>query len=174
MSFVAVLFEQENKFWSVLYPNFMHWLRQVLKKSAFLHDESAMFDLQGSIMELLTFCTEIGSFDPEKATISYDKQSIARTSTSDSSSSDFPLDDPPMVWKPELFSRSRLPQLPSSHYPFSRNAAIQRIRQVFLIIMRKPGISRLSIPSATTLHQNGVQRLCTRLLHALAVAAGTH
>jgi len=49
---------QDDKFLSVLYPNYMHWLLQPLKNTAFVHDESAMFDLQDSIMELLTFCTE--------------------------------------------------------------------------------------------------------------------
>ncbi|UIZ27247.1 hypothetical protein KXD40_005495 [Peronospora effusa] len=49
---------QDDKFLSVLYPNYMHWLLQPLKKHTFLYDESAMFDLQDSIMELLTFCTE--------------------------------------------------------------------------------------------------------------------
>ncbi|CAI5710085.1 unnamed protein product [Peronospora destructor] len=49
---------QDDKFLSVLYPNYMHWLLQPLKKNTFLHDESAMFHLQGSIMQLLTFCTE--------------------------------------------------------------------------------------------------------------------
>ncbi|KAL3663084.1 hypothetical protein V7S43_012024 [Phytophthora oleae] len=49
---------QDDKFLSVLYPNYMHWLLQPLKTKAFVHDETAMFDLQDSIMELLTFCTE--------------------------------------------------------------------------------------------------------------------
>ncbi|KAL4141141.1 hypothetical protein PRNP1_014263 [Phytophthora ramorum] len=48
----------DDKFLSVLYPNYMHWLLQPLKNNTFVHDESAMFDLQDSIMELLTFCTE--------------------------------------------------------------------------------------------------------------------
>ncbi|CAH0475063.1 unnamed protein product [Peronospora belbahrii] len=49
---------QDDKFLSVLYPNYMHWLLQPLKMNTYFHDESAMFDLQDSIMELLTFCTE--------------------------------------------------------------------------------------------------------------------
>ncbi|KAG2778974.1 hypothetical protein Pcac1_g10832 [Phytophthora cactorum] len=49
---------QDDKFLSVFYPNYMHWLLQPLKNNDFVHDESAMFDLQDSIMELLTFCTE--------------------------------------------------------------------------------------------------------------------
>ncbi|ETL40520.1 hypothetical protein, variant 7 [Phytophthora nicotianae] len=49
---------QDDKFLSVFYPNYMHWLLQPLKNNAFVPDESAMFDLQDSIMELLTFCTE--------------------------------------------------------------------------------------------------------------------
>ncbi|KAG7384157.1 Platinum sensitivity protein [Phytophthora pseudosyringae] len=49
---------QDDKFLSVLYPNYMHWLLQPLKSNALVHDESAMFDLQDGIMELLTFCTE--------------------------------------------------------------------------------------------------------------------
>eukprot|EP00644_Phytophthora_capsici_P007006 jgi/Phyca11/542182/estExt2_Genewise1Plus.C_PHYCAscaffold_80616 len=49
---------QDDKFLSVLYPNYMHWLLQPLKSNDFVHDETAMFDLQDSIMELLTFCTE--------------------------------------------------------------------------------------------------------------------
>ncbi|KAG6617497.1 putative serine/threonine-protein phosphatase 4 regulatory subunit [Phytophthora cinnamomi] len=48
----------DDKFLSVLYPNYMHWLLQPLKNNNFVHDESAMFGLQDSIMELLTFCTE--------------------------------------------------------------------------------------------------------------------
>ena len=58
MTVCCRVFLQDDKFLSVLYPNYMHWLLQPLKKSTFLHDESAMFDLQDSIMELLTFCTE--------------------------------------------------------------------------------------------------------------------
>ncbi|OWZ09858.1 Serine/threonine-protein phosphatase [Phytophthora megakarya] len=49
---------QDDKFLNVLYPNYMHWLLQPLKKNNFVQDETAMFDLQDSIMELLTFCTE--------------------------------------------------------------------------------------------------------------------
>ncbi|TDH68271.1 hypothetical protein CCR75_009153 [Bremia lactucae] len=49
---------QDDKFLSVLYPNYMHWLLQPLKTHAFIRDASAMFNLQDSIMELLTFCTE--------------------------------------------------------------------------------------------------------------------
>ncbi|KAI9905640.1 hypothetical protein PsorP6_014218 [Peronosclerospora sorghi] len=49
---------QDDKFLSVLYPNYMHWLLQPLKNNTFVHDGSAMFNLQDSIMELLTFCTE--------------------------------------------------------------------------------------------------------------------
>ncbi|KAE9028346.1 hypothetical protein PR001_g10294 [Phytophthora rubi] len=48
----------DDKFLSVLYRNYIHWLLQPLKNNNFVPDESAMFDLQDSIMELLTFCTE--------------------------------------------------------------------------------------------------------------------
>ncbi|CEG38778.1 Protein predicted to be involved in carbohydrate metabolism [Plasmopara halstedii] len=49
---------QDDKFLSVLYPNYMHWMLQPMKNNTFIHNASAMFDLQDSIMELLTFCTE--------------------------------------------------------------------------------------------------------------------
>ncbi|KAG7384796.1 Platinum sensitivity protein [Phytophthora boehmeriae] len=48
----------DDKFLSVLYPNYMHWLLQPLKSNSFGQDNSVMFDLQDGIMELLTFCTE--------------------------------------------------------------------------------------------------------------------
>lgn len=49
---------QDDKFLSVLYTNYMHWLLQPLKYTAFVHDETAIFGLQDSIMDLLSFCTE--------------------------------------------------------------------------------------------------------------------
>ncbi|RLN70162.1 hypothetical protein BBJ28_00000273 [Nothophytophthora sp. Chile5] len=48
----------DDKFLSVLYPNYIHWLLQPLKSKALVEDEPTLFDLQDSIMELLTFCTE--------------------------------------------------------------------------------------------------------------------
>ncbi|RLN73134.1 hypothetical protein BBJ28_00002796 [Nothophytophthora sp. Chile5] len=48
----------DDKFLSVLYPNYIHWLLQPLKSKTLVEDEPALFDLQDSIMELLTFCTE--------------------------------------------------------------------------------------------------------------------
>lgn len=50
---------QDDKFLSVLYPNYMHWVLQPLKYSSVDEVESSvLFDLHDSIMELLTFCTE--------------------------------------------------------------------------------------------------------------------
>ncbi|CAI5727817.1 unnamed protein product [Peronospora destructor] len=54
---LLLVFERDEPM-SVLYPNYMHWLLQPLKKNTFLSDESAMSHLQDSIMQLLTFCTE--------------------------------------------------------------------------------------------------------------------
>ena len=51
-------FCQDDKFLSVLYPNYMRWLLQPLKSNLSVENESAMFNLHDSIMELLTFCTE--------------------------------------------------------------------------------------------------------------------
>ncbi|DAZ97676.1 TPA: hypothetical protein N0F65_009677 [Lagenidium giganteum] len=47
----------DDKFLSVLYPNYIHWILQPLKYSD-ADDEPVLFALQDSIMELLTFCTE--------------------------------------------------------------------------------------------------------------------
>uniref|UniRef100_M4BLY6 Serine/threonine-protein phosphatase 4 regulatory subunit 3-like central domain-containing protein n=1 Tax=Hyaloperonospora arabidopsidis (strain Emoy2) TaxID=559515 RepID=M4BLY6_HYAAE len=55
---ICELFLQDDKFLSVLYPNYMRWLLQPLKSNLYAENESAMFKLHDSIMELLTFCTE--------------------------------------------------------------------------------------------------------------------
>lgn len=48
---------QDDKFLSVLYPNYITWLLQPLKYTSF-DDEAELFALHDSIVELLTFCTE--------------------------------------------------------------------------------------------------------------------
>lgn len=48
---------QDDKFLSVLYPNYITWLLQPLKYTAF-DEEAELFALHDSIVELLTFCTE--------------------------------------------------------------------------------------------------------------------
>lgn len=48
---------QDDKFLSVLYPNYITWLLQPLKYTS-VSDDAALFALHDSIVELLTFCTE--------------------------------------------------------------------------------------------------------------------
>ncbi|KAF1331512.1 Serine/threonine-protein phosphatase 4 regulatory subunit, partial [Globisporangium splendens] len=51
------LFFQDDKFLSVLYPNYITWLLQPFKYTS-INDAPVLFALQDSIVELLTFCTE--------------------------------------------------------------------------------------------------------------------
>lgn len=48
---------QDDKFLSVLYPNYITWLLQPMKYTS-IANEAALFALHDSITELLTFCTE--------------------------------------------------------------------------------------------------------------------
>lgn len=52
----------DDKFLSVLYPNYIHWLLQPLKYTPMVDNTGDLFSLQDRIMELLTFCTEMHGY----------------------------------------------------------------------------------------------------------------
>ncbi|RLN65132.1 hypothetical protein BBP00_00003020 [Phytophthora kernoviae] len=46
----------DDKFLSVLYPNYMHWLLQPLKSNASVRDDSVLFDLQDDAVKFMRAC----------------------------------------------------------------------------------------------------------------------